>query len=662
MNKFTITLLLSLTSFCYFSQNNKLDSLYKLLRVAKNDTIKINLLNDISKQSYLAGNNDSIIVCSKKALILSEKNNYLKGIFIASRNIGYVYYLSGENKKALKYYQKALDISQKLHNKKQESDILDVTGLVYENQANYKLALTYFIKALKIREAIHYKLGIARTLEKIGIIYYNESNDSKALEYYFKALKLKKELADSVGIAITLHNIALTYETQNKIDKAIKMYLSAIKIKQKISKDPENRLATSYNNLGSCYKKINQIDSAFFYRKKAYSINKEKKNARGIELSAFGLSKDFFELNQIDSSLFYARIALDYSEKIGDLFIKKNVYRLYSQIYKQKSKFKLALKYNELSQAINDSIYNQDSQRIITEMNTKYETEKKQKENENLSNENKIKSLEIREQQSKLINQRILVIALTLLIIVILSMSWLIISRRELKQKEILKTELLNQQELRTKAIIEAQEIERKRLAMDLHDGIGQTLASAKMNMVNIGDEEGSLSEEVRNQVELTIKLVDDAYKEVREIAHQMMPKSLRDIGLEEALRDLLKKTLVNTNIKYAFEKNNFVRLNETIEIALYRIFQELLTNILKHANATKIIVNLHITKLRVVLIVEDNGIGITKGNTDSPGIGLSNIQTRINTLNGTFEISNGEIEGTIAIIRVPFHQNDLLL
>ncbi|MDP2384870.1 MAG: sensor histidine kinase [Bacteroidota bacterium] len=652
MQKIKVLFLVFICHFVCISQNDNIDSLKSQLNFESNPTAKIDLLNKISRQFYFNGEVEQIIPYAEKALILSEKIKYKKGICLSFKNIGTAHKMYGDNSKAIYYFQKALKISEEIKDKAIQADILAYIGLVYEGQDDYKFAFSTFLRSLKLREEIKDEKGIASSFNNIGIIYYNQGNYNEALVYYNKSLDLKSKLHEYRGIVELYNNIGNVYMDQSKFDSTLSILFKALALEKKLQ--DKNGLALTFNNLGLCYRLINKNDSALFYHKKSFAINQLMKNKKGIALAAYNVGYDFFNLNKIDSAKYYAEISLLNSQIINNLYIKRSSITLLSLINEKNKDFKLALLFNRMASEINDTIYSIESQRNTAEMNAKYESEKKENEIKLLNSENNIKTLEIKEQQHRIKNHGILVGSLILLIVLVIALSWLVISRKEIKQKGILKAELLKQQELRTEAIIDTQEKERKRIAQDLHDGIGQTLASVKVNLVNISVQSELNSENNLKKIQQTIKSLDDAYKEVRTLSHKMMPKALEEVGLAGAFNDLLEKTLYSLKIKYTFEKDNITRLNENIEIGLYRIFQELLNNILKHANATEISVHLHKTQTHVILIVEDNGIGIKHNREPGTGIGLSNIETRAYTLKGHFSINSEVTGGTVAVIRIP--------
>jgi len=159
------------------------------------------------------------------------------------------------------------------------------------------------------------------------------------------------------------------------------------------------------------------------------------------------------------------------------------------------------------------------------------------------------------------------------------------------------------------------------------------------------------------NETQETNKLVeilDASAQELRELSHKMMPRSLSESGLVPALEDMLENSLGNTNIKYQFEHFGITqRFDEDIEIAIYRIAQELINNVIKHSKASKVNVQLFKTGSDVLLIVEDNGQGMNI--TDhKKGIGLMNISSRLDTINGNVNFEPSPENGTLATIKIP--------
>ena len=200
-------------------------------------------------------------------------------------------------------------------------------------------------------------------------------------------------------------------------------------------------------------------------------------------------------------------------------------------------------------------------------------------------------------------------------------------------------------------AVIQAQEEERKRIAKDLHDGIVQQLGGIKLGLQKV------FTDNETQETDKLVQILDDSTKELRELSHKMMPRALSELGLVPALEDMLENSLGMSDIEYQFENFGISsRFNETIEIAIYRIAQELINNVIKHSKADKVNVQLFKTGNDILLIVEDNGRGINNL-LNKKGIGLMNISSRLDTINGKVNFQPSPESGTLATIKIPIQK-----
>ncbi|MEK6617003.1 MAG: histidine kinase, partial [Bacteroidota bacterium] len=398
-------------------------------------------------------------------------------------------------------------------------------------------------------------------------------------------LRIRKEIGNKKGIAASYNNIGEVYRIQgnsqvdkeiqrDKYDRALENHFASLKIREEIG--DKQGIAISYNNISAVYIKQNKTAEA-------------KKQL----LLSLSIAKSIG--SKVDIKEAYKTLSLCDSAAATSPLIPLQIRGEY---------WKEAYQYHKLYKQYNDSIFNNESDKRTVEMTIKYESVKKEKAIE-------IQTHKLSEQELLLRTNRLFLILLAIGSLLLLALGWIAFFRYKAKKESQIKSEILKRQELRTNTIIETQEQERKRIAQDLHDGIGQTLAGIKMNFSTIkisAEEDAYGNRKLFNQ---TLKSLDDAYKEVRSLSHQMMPKALQESGLIDAIDDLLDKTLKGSIIKYTFEKDTTLRFHEKTEIGLYRVFQELLNNILKHASATEIQVHLHKTKEQIILMVEDNGVGI---------------------------------------------------
>ncbi|RYE04928.1 MAG: sensor histidine kinase, partial [Sphingobacteriales bacterium] len=206
-----------------------------------------------------------------------------------------------------------------------------------------------------------------------------------------------------------------------------------------------------------------------------------------------------------------------------------------------------------------------------------------------------------------------------------------------------------------TKAVLDAEENERKRIASDLHDGVGQLFSAVKLNMNGLFDRIKIERDEDRFLAENTLALVDESCKEVRIISHRMMPNMLLRSGIASDLKSFIEKIDGDT-LKVTLEATGFKdRLESNVETMLYRVIQETVANVIKHAKATRLDIALNRDAEGITATVTDNGKGFDTTQIGSfTGIGLKNIITRIEYLKGSVDYESAPDKGTTVNIWVP--------
>jgi PAS domain S-box-containing protein len=215
-------------------------------------------------------------------------------------------------------------------------------------------------------------------------------------------------------------------------------------------------------------------------------------------------------------------------------------------------------------------------------------------------------------------------------------------------------TERKNMEASLINAVVEGQESERKRLSRELHDGLGPLLSSVKHNMDVIDPSNSSDPDKNIKYLNYSITLLNDAINELRTISQNLMPRILEDFGLVSALKELCERISQTNKLQVSFYSNEkYFDINKEIELGLYRIAQELLNNALKHSKADKINIQLVRKNDKVILLVDDNGIGFDT-RSSSKGFGLKNIQSRAKAFNGILNIESDLQKGTITTLEVP--------
>jgi signal transduction histidine kinase len=251
-----------------------------------------------------------------------------------------------------------------------------------------------------------------------------------------------------------------------------------------------------------------------------------------------------------------------------------------------------------------------------------------------------------------LIEPNAMVVGLTIEIIIL---SFALTARYSLfrKQKEQLLIELNNQQQLLTEKIVSTQEQERRRLAEDLHDDVGATLGALQLHISNVPDEQMADNVYLKNYFTKALRLVLKVTSDVRNISHDLLPKDFSDVGLFETIKSRINDLNNISSIQFEFVKEGDEnKISAIYAITIYRIINELLNNIVKHAEASEATVQLSVLDDCLQIITYDNGIGMDY-TTNKKGIGLQNIQSRVNFLKGDMVTDSGK-NGTTNIINIP--------
>ncbi|WP_449436051.1 sensor histidine kinase [Pedobacter steynii] len=296
-----------------------------------------------------------------------------------------------------------------------------------------------------------------------------------------------------------------------------------------------------------------------------------------------------------------------------------------------------------------DSIISEETKEKIVNLEIRYRVEKKEREIKGLKAEKEVQNLRIRQKNA--LNYILIASTLALLLIAFLSYRSY---RNKQKLQRVRISELETEKQLTaTEAVLKGEEQERSRLAKDLHDGLGGMLSGLKHSF---GTMKGNLimTSEDSLAFNRSMDMLDSSIKEMRRVAHNMMPEALVKFGLDTALKDFCTDINLSGALKVNYQSIGMqdVRLNDTIAITLFRIVQELLNNTMKHAVATHAIVQLAKTEQTVTVTVEDDGKGFNPDLlTDTRGIGWANIKNRVDFLKGKVDVKSEPDQGTSVLI-----------
>ena len=643
LHRLSVVLFAALACVNANAQNSGLDTLLPQYRKGQ---LTPKLLNDLC-WAYVFNQPDSAIYYGKQAAKLSQKKKDRSNEATAFNRMGVAFDVKHLPDSALLYYSNAVFLSEMAKEPSTTAGALNNIGLVYWNLGEHDKAVEHYIRAAEIFDGIGEKKGLANTYNNIGLILWEDSNFKEALTYSFKALDLRKQIGEKYGIGASYTNIGLIYGDLDKYDSAIYYLERSIPIKIEVKDD--YGLAKSYHNLGSQFVKVKRMPEALAALQKALEISDRLGNFRSSASTLFYMGSVL--RNQGDTEQAMARLS-----KAREILAPATDAKLYWKIL-----YETALLHRDLGDhqkatsllirmdSMKDSVLNLEKSQAVEELELKYRTA--------------VKDRQIEEQErtvaetSLIAERRNRYIIILISALIILALSALFYTQRTKRKAQAERdAAIIREREMGIRAVLTATEEERKRIAKDLHDGVVQGLTGLKLRIQN-QLRNAALTPEQQAGFKETSSLLDGSIDELRTISHRMMPRALGELGLVPALADLLEKTFSPTNIRYEFEHHRVddKRYPEHVEVSLYRIWQELINNIIKHAGASALSVQLLQTGSHLVLVVEDNGKGFAfEDAANRNGIGLMNISSRAKALNGEVTYAASPQQGTVATIRIP--------
>jgi signal transduction histidine kinase len=461
-----------------------------------------------------------------------------------------------------------------------------------------------------------------------------QHNYTQAEKYYLGSETLSKQIQDYSGLGQVYSGLSNIYLKRGFPEKALDYaVLSADAFHQSGEKAYES---VAYREIANFYLKLDDFPKAEENANKSFSLATEAGISRYISNALSILAEIYFRQNKFELSIEKSLESLQLDST--DTEIKRILFSNLMMCYINLGKTNQALKYFERYNKEIDTQVDENYQISISEMEVRYETEKK---------ELAIQALQSKKRFNTLAGLSIILIMLIIVIILVFRQKN-IISKKKIAEQKILR--LKNQKQLiATKAILKGEETERIRLASEIHDGLGGLLTSAKLKLSFLKDhnpDSGNTTELVDN----ALHLIDNSIVEMRRVAHNLLPETLRHYGLKTAIYDFTNEITPEGLPKIRF--SNFgddLRYKKEVEIMIYRIAQELINNALKYAQASLIDIQLFLEPHRICLQVIDNGIGFeTKFlNHFKNGKGIQNIQNRVTAFNGRFEILSEPGKGT---------------
>ncbi|WP_276483394.1 sensor histidine kinase [Paraflavitalea pollutisoli] len=627
----------------HMSGERTIDSLTQVFQTATADSVR-------AKASYLLSYNWAFRDPVKAKGYLAEGRRYAANSFqVAVGNFyeGILMYVTGAIDSSEAAFLRADSLLQPIDTKVAltfRSEAWHNYGVLQQVQGDEKGFADILLKhSIPLAQQAGDSTVLAKNLHDLALTFKNTSQYSKATVYILKAIAVFRAIHARNELAVAYITGAENYTLWEQFDKAKPMLDSAHAL---LAPFPESPLFVDYYAAESTYfnatkqygQALQSTDRGIALAKR---MNREYEEQR-LQLQRFYAWFDQKNYVNAKPVLLYL---LQQPGMMAQITNRLQIYKGLAETYAGLKEMPEAYKWSKIYSDLSDSVHESQLKTDIQALELKFNDAENQKQIAGLKAEND-KAL-LTAQSNRLLTWFLASAAILLLVVALLAQLYYRNNRKLSEQKDLnhqqqLKEIAQEQQIQFGQALLQGEERERRRMAGDLHDGLGGMLAGVKLNLTELTytSQEGELNK--------VIGQLDTSISELRRIARNMMPEALLKLGLEAAMKDLCE-SLMTEQVRIDFQSLGVERsLVQQTQVTIYRIVQELLTNAIKHAHATEILLQCSQHEGIFLITLEDNGRGFdARSAALSKGIGLMNVRSRVDYLQGKMEINSIINEGT---------------
>ena len=488
-------------------------------------------------------------------------------------------------------------------------------------KGEYERSLAIYQRGFRAFEAVSNTDGQAMVLNDIGTLVKKQGDLDGALDYFNQALEISTSGGDSLQIASSLNNMGIVSDVKGDYDEAMRLFSKSASINTSLGN--LNALTYNLDNMGMVSSRLEQWSEAESYFLRAADIRRERGDLRAYGIVINNIGEMHAVKGDPTTALPYFEEALDIARETHFADFEQYVLGQISSMHEQRGDYRTALSFFKTQTALSDSLFNETRSRQLVEMETKFDTERKEQT--------------IALQEAKL-ERNYLLLGGVLVLLGLLIVSFF--GYRSRMQLELIQAQ--------TQAYLDSQEQERKRIALDLHDGLGQLISSTRLQV------KSNAPSAVYEQQEA---MFDEIHQEIRNIAFNLMPTTLLQQGAAAAIQELGRRISETTPVSIQVTALDLdSRLNESAEIAVFRIVQEWLNNVLKYGSPSEIVIQLIGHEDELVMMIEDDGKGFnTNMLSQSEGHGWKNIGTRSRQIGASVQVdSTAGMSGTTFLLKIP--------
>uniref|UniRef100_UPI00404B89F1 tetratricopeptide repeat-containing sensor histidine kinase n=1 Tax=Fulvivirga sp. TaxID=1931237 RepID=UPI00404B89F1 len=562
-----------------------------------------------------------------------------------NKNFYSIYSADFDNAKTLT--DMAIHTSNKKNWKHKEAQSNLNRGVVTYLSGDYENALLFYQRALFLFDSLQDKIGMGNTYNEMAVFYHKTDNLEKAYDALDASLELCEEAGNETCVGTSLSHRITFLIRKGELEEA-KPYMDQV-LEIRIKAADSVGLGYIYLNLAEYEAWKGNLAKANALIERSTMIRQQMGDLQGVAVNTVIVGEMYFANENYSQAINYFNACIQKATPIGFTDLIRFANDMIEKSYANLGDYKNAYRYQQISHAYGDSLFNIEKAKTVAELEAKFENQKK--EQQLAMQVVQLQQKEVQIQQDKYLQAGL---GLTILLLIVIG----VLIRKQMQQKQKLAIEhaIAKERELQITAVISSQERERNRFARDLHDTFGQLISVLKLNLSSL--KESRPTKDKREQVfESSSKIIQEMYSELKNTCFDLMPQSLIMGGLIPAIEEFVYR--INITGKIKVETNFFEmedRLVDLEEISLFRITQEWVNNILKYSDASKITIQLIRDEEEITLMVEDNGSGFDSSIlTSGKGNGWKNLQSRANLVKGSIHLDTvvGR-KGNTLVVNVP--------
>lgn len=631
VRNYVLFLVLNLFGLISYSQKNLHDSLAWLVKTKKEDTSKIQLYYDFGALMALS-NSDSAIYYYKKAKKLSDQFNHIKGKITYASVYGSILNEQGKLKESYELGLEALRLAEKHKLYYEKAKTCNNIANVFNYMGEFDSSMIYFLRSASIFENLKRTEHLNVIYQNIGSVYLNLGDYEKSIGYSEKSIALSRKKNDFVSEAYTLTNLGGAYASRNDYSKALAAFTNSLDICKKYPNPYIENMALV--GLGNVYTQQKKFDSAIKVLEQARETAQELDYTNNLANALNALALVYFETGNYNKANTYATQAVSINEQYQVYNNLRQQYKLISDIHAKLGLYRSSHDYLLKYVSLNDSLSGIEEKKNVARLEKEYKTAEKDKQIAENKLEVELKDKSIRKKNTWLFISLSLV--LLLILCLILAYYWSVQKQKfHVKNLEAIQKD---QELMQLKASLEGQQIERQRIAREMHDEIGSGLSIIHLLSNNLG-----------YQNEKTMKVAETSNLLINQMNEIIWSMNLEQDNLEDFvtyIRYQSGQMLSSVNMDYVFEIPDEIPKSGISGIKrrnIYLVVKEALHNIIKHSGASLVNIKMNFEN-GILITISDNGKGIPENMLDAGnpyGNGMKNMFYRMNEIGGEWEITH---------------------